>query len=64
MAFEEKDMSGVLFENDRKDKDTHPDMTGSVTLGGKKYRLAAWRRQAQNDPTKEFLSIKVSEFER
>ena len=56
------DNSGVLFVNDRKEKENQPDYTGNITIDGKKMRLAGWKKTAKADPSKQFLSISVSEF--
>jgi len=56
------DNSGVLFVNDRKEKENQPDYTGNITMDGKKMRLAGWKKTAKADPSKQFLSISVSEF--
>ena len=37
--------SGALFKNNRKEKDTQPDMTGVLDVGGKDYRISAWSNQ-------------------
>jgi hypothetical protein len=42
MAYEQKDNSGVLFRNDRKEKDTQPDHTGNALIGGVEYYISAW----------------------
>ena len=51
---------GVLFKNDRKEKETQPDYTGKITLGGKEKRLAAWLKDGQRG---KFMSLQVSEFQ-
>jgi uncharacterized protein (DUF736 family) len=57
MAFEQRDLSGVLFKNDRKTKETHPDYKGSMTLEGVGYWLAAWVKTKQSG--EKFMSIAV-----
>jgi len=42
MAFEQRDLSGALFRNDRKTQDNHPDHTGTCTIEGKEYYVSAW----------------------
>jgi hypothetical protein len=42
MAYEQKPNSGVLFRNDRKEKETQPDHTGNALIGGVEYYISAW----------------------
>ena len=51
----------VLFKNERKKTDNHPDYTGTIELeGGRKMRLAAWIKQGKKG---KFMSGKLSEFQ-
>jgi uncharacterized protein (DUF736 family) len=59
MAYEPKDMSGVLFKNDKKKSDKAPDYTGNVIVHGQKFQLAAWVKTARNDS--KFMSIAVKD---
>ena len=61
MAFEPKDMSGTLFENDRKEKDSHPDLTGKVLVNGVAYWLSGWNKTAANG--KPFVSLALKPVE-
>jgi hypothetical protein len=36
---------GSIWKNDKKDKDTHPDFTGSLNVGGVEYWVSAWKRK-------------------
>ena len=60
---EQYDNSGVLFVNDRKEKDSQPDYTGNIVMGGVKKRLAGWKKTSKSDPSMSFLSISVSDFQ-
>ena len=44
MAFEQKDMSGTLFKNDKREKDSHPHARGSAMVDGVEYWVSAWTK--------------------
>lgn len=39
------DNNGVLFANDKREKDTHPTHTGSATIDGVDYWVSAWVKE-------------------
>lgn len=57
MTFEQKDNSGALFINNKKTKDTHPDRTGRLRIGGRDFYLDGWLKQDKNG--KSYLSLSV-----
>lgn len=56
MAYELKPGSGTLFENDRKQTDSHPDMTGSINIDGTEHWFSGWWKQGSKG---QFLSVSV-----
>lgn len=44
---EKKDNSGVLFKNDRKEQDNHPDYRGSATIDGVDLWMSAWIKKGE-----------------
>lgn len=48
---------GALFRNEKKDKDTHPDHTGSINIEGREFWLSAWIKTSQAG--KKFFSLAV-----
>jgi hypothetical protein len=57
MAYEQKDMSGSLWINDRKNKDEHPDRKGSIMVAGTEYWLNGWIKKTKDG--RPFMSLSV-----
>jgi hypothetical protein len=52
-----RDSSGLLFKNDNKSSDQHPDYKGSIMVGGVEYWLSAWIKQGKNG---KFMGLATS----
>lgn len=48
MAYEQKDMRWSLFRNDRKQKDSDPDYTGSGKIEGREVWVNAWLNETSD----------------
>lgn len=55
MADYDNNNSGVLFVNDRKQSDRHPDYKGSAEVDGVEYWVSGWKKQSRNGGV--FLSL-------
>lgn len=42
-----RDNSGTLSKNDRKEKDSHPDIRGSATIAGVDYWISGWAKEGR-----------------
>ena len=56
MAYEQRDNSGVLFQNDRKTNANSPDMNGTIMVAGVMYWINGWKKQGSKG---NFLSLSV-----
>ena len=54
---EKKDNSGVLFSNDKREKETAPHYKGNITVAGVDYWLSAWVKEGKNG---KFLGLAVN----
>lgn len=50
----------VLFVNDNKSTEKHPDYRGKATVAGIEYKCAGWKRVGK-DTGKVYLSVKLEE---
>jgi hypothetical protein len=50
---------GSIWKNEKKDKDTHPDFTGSLNVNGVEYWVSAWKRKEGANPKSPALSFSV-----
>ena len=53
---DQRDMSGSLSKNTRKEKPSHADYAGSIVIEGRKYWLNGWVRDGEKG---KFLSLSV-----
>ena len=47
---------GVLFDNDRKEQDSHPDMNGTLNINGVDHWFSGWWKEGSKG---EFLSLSI-----
>ena len=50
---------GSIWRNDKKEKDTHPDFTGSLNVEGVEYQVSAWKRKEGANPKSPALSFSI-----
>lgn len=48
MAYEVRDLSGSIFKNDRKEKESQPDFNGSCRIDGTDYWISMWSKQGRS----------------
>lgn len=60
MAYEQREGSGALFKNAKKEKENQPDYQGDCKVGGVKYRLSAWIKEGAKGKWMS-LSIQVDD---
>ena len=57
MEYDNKDR-GVLYRNENKTSENHPDYSGSVNVSGTDYWLSGWLKESKKD-NKKFFSLSV-----
>lgn len=51
---------GVLFKNDKKETDNHPDYKGRIDVNGQEYWLSAWIKDRKGTNQK-YMSLSVGD---
>lgn len=55
MAYDQKEMSGALFKNDKGDNERRPDYRGDCKIGGRTYKISAWLKDKKDGG--KFMSL-------
>jgi hypothetical protein len=50
MAYEQRELSGSVFPNQKKTSDKHPDFTGRCLIDGRTYWVSAWNKESGKGP--------------
>ena len=56
-----KDNTLVLFKNDKKESDKHPDLKGQGQVNGKEYWVAGWKNVSQEGKGYIKLSLELKD---
>jgi len=57
-TFQQKDNTGSLFKNDKRDKESQPNARGKAVIDGVTYEIAAWTKTSKNGQLYQSLSFK------
>lgn len=61
MAYEQKELTGSLFKNKKKQTDKHPDTNGSALINDVEYWVSGWTKTTQNGEKWISLAFKPKE---
>lgn len=54
---------GAIWGNDKKEKDTHPDLRGQANIDGVEYWVSAWKRKPGDNPKSPALRFAFTKKE-
>lgn len=57
MGYVQKENSGSLFKNDKKETDKHPNAKGSALIGGVEYWVSSWTYATKDGEKYQSLSF-------
>lgn len=57
----QKDNSGAIFKNDKREKGTHPHYNGSAMIDGVEYWVSSWINESKGG--KKYMSLSFKEKE-
>ena len=50
---------GVIFKNEKKSSDRHPDYRGEIDVEGRRYEISLWIKDSKSG--KKYFSAQISE---
>lgn len=53
---QQRDNSGILFRNDRKETESHPDYVGTLNVAGAEFYISGWIKQGAKA---KFMSLSI-----
>lgn len=59
MSYEQRDNTGSLFRNERKESEKHPDYSGTCTIDGKQFFFDGWLKTSESG--KKWMSFSFKE---
>jgi hypothetical protein len=59
MAEHDNTNRGSIWKNAKKEKDTHPDFTGSMNVNGEEFWVSAWKRKEGASDKAPALSFSI-----
>lgn len=54
-----QNLKGVLFINNNKKTDNHPDFTGNITINNRDFYLNGWKNKSKNEVN--YISVSIGE---
>lgn len=57
-SYQHKNLSGSIFENDKKTEESQPDFRGSCLINGVEFWLSAWRRESRDG--KKYIGLQFT----
>jgi len=59
-GYQQRNLSGALFKNDKGGNEARPDYRGDICINGVNYELAAWIKEGQKG---KYMSLSAKEKE-
>ena len=57
MAYEQKDLTGSLFQNKEKRSENFPDYSGNLKIDGSDWWISGWRKTTKDG--RQYLSLSI-----